>query len=146
MLQHRDTIVWGPSKKWCHPNSWQLAIKEKENKHFCLSIIEFTIYPSLWGLDRAPAPAEGFGSCCPTSLASQAGRGDTAWHCHLAGHCSCKAPQQPRSAPSSAPGLGCQQCCQPGGHLLPRECTHWKLLLGWLKTTLGNIKITPHSL
>lgn len=109
VLQHRDRIVWGPSKNQCHPNSWQLTIKEKENKHFCLPIMEFTISPSLWVLDRAPAPAEDFGSSCPRclalSLVSQPGRGDTAWHCHLAGHCSCKTFQNPWTAPCSAPGV-----------------------------------------
>lgn len=147
VLQHRDRTVWGPSKKRCHPNSWQLTIKEKENKHFCLPIMEFTIYPSLWVLDRAPAPAEGFGSSCPRCWL-------WLWHPSQAevtpsGTATLlllQTPQNPWSAPCSAPGLGCQQGCQQGVHHLPRGFAHWKLLLGRLKIMLGNIKITPHSL
>lgn len=134
VLQHRDRTVWGPSKKRCHPNSWQLTIKEKENKHFCLPIMEFTIYPSLWGLDRAPAPAEGFGSSCPRclalALAPQPGRGDTIWHCHLA-------------APANSPEpLECSVLCSKAGmpaELPAREAPPSQGI--WpLKTALGVTK------
>lgn len=118
VLQHRDRIVWGPSRKQCHPNSRQLTIKEKENQHFCLPIMELTIYPSLWVLDRAPAPAEGFGCSCPRcvalALAPQPGRGDAVWHCHLAGHCSWKTLQNPWCAPCSAPWAASSAASQGG--------------------------------
>lgn len=141
----RDRIVWGPSKKRCHPNSWQLTIKDKENKTFLLS--HYGIYHLSLFMGLGQGSSTSWGLWVQLSKMSGSVSGIPArqrWH-HLAlpPCCSCKLPRTPGVLQALLQGW---EGLPAGGHLLPREFTHCKLLLGWLKIILENIKIIHHSL
>lgn len=104
----RDRIVWGPSKKRCHPNSWQLTIKDKENKTFLLS--HYGIYHLSLFMGLGQGSSTSWGLWVQLSKMSGSGSGIPArqrWH-HLAlpPCCSCKLPKTPGMLQALLQGWG----------------------------------------